>query len=48
VGSKENNIYDKNKVIPEKIFYKKKMTLQDPQISKVVISHSRYVELERK
>ena len=48
VGSKANNIYVKSKVIPEKIFYKKEMTLQDPQISKVVISDSRYVELERK
>ena len=47
-GSKGKNIYLKSKVISEKIFYKKEMTLQDPQISKVVISDSRYVELERK
>jgi hypothetical protein len=47
-GSKENNIYVKSKVIPEKVFYKKEMTLQDPQISKVVVLDSKYVELERK
>jgi hypothetical protein len=38
--SKGKNIYLKSKVISEKIFYKKEMTLQDPQISKVVISDS--------
>jgi integrase len=38
----------KSKVIPEKVFYKKEMTLQDPQISKVVVLDSKYVELERK
>ena len=32
VGSKANNIYVKSKVISEQIFYKKEMTLQDPQI----------------
>ena len=49
VGSNANNIYLKSEIIPkEKIFYKKEMILQDPQISKVVISDSRYVELERK
>ena len=46
--SKGKNIYLKSKVISEKVFYKKEMTLQDPQISKVVISDSsKYVELER-
>jgi hypothetical protein len=49
VGSKENNFYVKSKVISEKkIFYKREMTLQDPQISKAVISNSKYIELERK
>ncbi|HJT83635.1 MAG TPA: hypothetical protein VJ697_04055 [Nitrososphaeraceae archaeon] len=38
----------KAKSFPEKIFYKKEITLQDPQISKIVISDRRYVELERK
>jgi hypothetical protein len=48
-GSKGNNIYVKSQVISEKVFYKKEMTLQDPQIStKVVISDSsKYLELER-
>jgi hypothetical protein len=45
---REKNIYLKSKIISEKVFYKKEMTLQDPQISKVVISDSsKYVELER-
>jgi len=34
--------------IPEKVFYKKEMALQDPQISMVVISDSKYVELEKR
>jgi integrase len=39
----------KSQVISEKVFYKKEMTLQDPQITKVVISDSsKYLELERK
>jgi hypothetical protein len=49
VGSKANNIYLKSKVIPEKVFYKKEMTLQESQPPpKVVVSDSKYVELERK
>jgi hypothetical protein len=50
VGSNANNIYLKSKVISkEKVFYKNEMTLQDSQISKVVVaSNSEYVGLERK
>ena len=48
VGSKAKNIYLKSKVISEKIFYKKEMSLQESQSPKVVASDSRYIELERK
>lgn len=48
VGSKENNIYVKSKVIPKKVFYKKEMILQDSQTSKIVASDNKYVELEIK